>query len=38
MTVVFVGLVSHVGSRFSESQGPDGLTARLCRELVDRRL
>ena len=36
MTVVFVGLVSHVGSRFSESQGPDGLTARLCGELEAR--
>ena len=36
MTVVFVGLVSHVGSRFSESQGPDGLTARLRGELEAR--
>ena len=36
MTDCFVGLVSHAGSRFAESQGPDGLTARMCRELESR--
>lgn len=36
MTDCFVGLVSHAGSRFAESQGPDGLTARLCREFESR--
>lgn len=35
---MFVGLVSHQGSRFAESQGPDGLTARLCMELEARGL
>ena len=36
MTDCFVGLVSHAGSRFAESQGPDGLTATLCREFEAR--
>lgn len=30
MTALFVGVVSHEGSRFSVSQGPDGLAARLA--------
>ena len=38
MTDCFVGLVSHVGSRFAESQGSDGLTAKLCMEFESRGL
>jgi hypothetical protein len=38
MTDCFVGLVSHIGSRFAESQGSDGLTARLCTEFDARGL
>lgn len=30
MTALFVGVVSHEGSRFSASQGPDGLAAHLA--------
>ncbi|MDP1878045.1 MAG: hypothetical protein Q8M17_10880 [Actinomycetota bacterium] len=33
MTALFVGVVSHQGSRFSVSQGPDGLAARLAEAL-----
>lgn len=29
MTALFIGVVSHAGSRFAVSQGPDGLAARL---------
>ena len=35
MTSVFIGVVSHVGSRFEVSQGADGLAAKLQGSLAD---
>lgn len=36
MTALFIGVVSHEGSRFAVSQGPDGLGEQLARALRDR--
>lgn len=36
MTTLFIGVVSHEGTRFADSHGPDGLAAALARELVPR--
>ncbi len=36
MTALFIGVVSHENSRFSSSQGPDGLAHQLARTLADR--
>ena len=35
-TALFIGVVSHVGSRFARSQGPQGLAARLQQALEQR--
>lgn len=35
MTSIFIGLVSHEGSRFAESQGPDGLAMQLATSLQE---